>query len=54
MPTSDKERKAAERQRNKDAQLLRRELLVHPSRLDDFEKIRNKFKKPLRDRSQSG
>lgn len=50
---TDAERKSNERTRNKEAGLLRRELWVHPSRLDEFVKMKNKLKKPLRDRSQS-
>ncbi len=51
---TDAERKALERKTKKDQGLLRRELWVHPTRLKEFEKLRNKMKKPLRDRSQSG
>lgn len=54
MPKTDAERKEIERKIKREAGLLRRELWVHPTRLDEFQKMKIKLKKPLRDRSQSG
>lgn len=48
------ERKRDEHKRYRDQGLKRRELWVHPTRLDEFKKIKERLKKPLRERSQSG
>lgn len=54
MAKTPAERKAAEYERNKKAGLLPRHVWVHPDRLNEYRKVRERLKKPLRDKSRCG